>query len=138
MATQPVKTFEDLDAWKACRTFRQFATRLAQSLPSDEKYRLTDQLIRSSRSITANIAEGYGRYHYQENLQFCRQGRGSLYESLDHAIAGNDDGLISASALAHFRQLFDKAVVLLNGYINYLDKAARKTRKGAGKVNSEL
>jgi four helix bundle protein len=53
-------------------------------LPEAEKYNLTNQIIRSSRSVTANIAEGFGRYHFQENIQFCRQARGSLVETLDH------------------------------------------------------
>jgi four helix bundle protein len=44
-------------------------------------------MIRASRSPTANIAEGYGRYHFQENIQFCRQARGSLYELIDHVTA---------------------------------------------------
>ena len=62
-----------------------------------KKNRLIDQVIRSSRSITANIAEGHGRYHYQENIQFCRTARGSLTESLDHLICALDEGFIDNS-----------------------------------------
>ena len=47
-------------------------------LPEEEKYNLSSQMRRAAVSITANIAEGYGRYHYQENIQFCRQSRGVL------------------------------------------------------------
>ena len=81
-----MKSFEDLKLYKACRTFRQEISKLVKSFPNEEKYRLTDQLLRCSRSITANIAEGHGRYHYQENIQFCRQARGSLSETLEHLI----------------------------------------------------
>ena len=52
---------------------------------------MVDQLIRATRSITANIAEGHGRYHFQENIQFCRQARGSLTETLDHLICAQDE-----------------------------------------------
>lgn len=45
-----------------------------------EKYELVSQMRRASRSVTHNIAEGYGRFHYQENIQFCRISRGSLHE----------------------------------------------------------
>lgn len=123
-----IRSFEDLDCWKACREVRQFAARIARSLPADERFRLTDQMLRSARSTTANIAEGYGRFHYQENLQFCRQARGSLYETLEHVMAGHDEGLIAEGDLLRFRQMFDRAVGILNGYIYYLDRAARATR----------
>ncbi len=65
-------TFEDLEIWQLARNFRKEISTLVKTFPSEEKYRLTDQMIRSSRSVTANIAEGYGRYHFQENIQFCR------------------------------------------------------------------
>lgn len=125
-----IRSFEDLHCWKACRDVRMFAAKVVRSLPSDERFRLTDQILRAARSTTANIAEGYGRFHYQENLQYCRQARGSLYETLDHFIAGNDEGLFADDDVARFRDLFACAVELLNGYINYLDRAARASRSG--------
>lgn len=70
-------TFETLEVWLKGRELRNKTSKLTKSFPSEEKYRLIDQMIRASRSITANIAEGYGRYHYQENIQYCRQARGS-------------------------------------------------------------
>ena len=57
---------EDLEAWKKGREFRKEVSKFCKTLPKDEKFRLLDQLVRSSRSITANIAEGHGRFHYQE------------------------------------------------------------------------
>ena len=132
-----IRTFEDLECWKACRELRTFAVGIARALPKEELYRLTDQVVRAARSTTANIAEGYGRYHYQENAQFCRQARGSLYETLDHFIAGNDDGLIGDTALQQFRALFESAVRLLNGYINYLANAARNSKSAGRSVREE-
>ena len=81
---------------------------------------MRDQLLRSSRSVTANIAEGFGRYHYQENVQFCRQSRGSLSETLDHLICACDEGYISEQEFADLRKQVDKVWRLLNGYIRYL------------------
>ncbi len=60
--------FEGLETWQEARLFRQTIRELVRKFPPDEKYRLVDQLIRASRSTTANIAEGYGRYHFQENM----------------------------------------------------------------------
>ncbi|MCF8332087.1 MAG: four helix bundle protein [Bacteroidales bacterium] len=81
-----MRNFEDLELYKECRNFRIEISNLVKTFPNDEKYRIANQILRSSRSITANIAEGHGRYHYQENIQFCRQARGSLTETLEHLI----------------------------------------------------
>lgn len=62
--------FEHIDVWKGCRRFRKSISVIVKTFPTEEKYRLTDQIIRSNRSITANIAEGDGRFHYQENTKF--------------------------------------------------------------------
>ncbi|MBM3434772.1 MAG: four helix bundle protein [Bacteroidetes bacterium] len=119
--------FEDLEVWKECRKFRIAVSKLVKTFPPDEKYKLTDQLIRSSRSATANIAEGHGRYHYQENIQFCRQARGSLCESLDHMITSNDENYISESQLVEFREMYNKCLKLLNGYILFLKNKKAET-----------
>lgn len=94
--------------------------------PADERYRLSDQLIRASRSISANIAEGYGRYHFQENIQFCRQARGSLTECLDHLICACDEKYITDEQLQEQRTHYHHVIKLLNGYISYL-KDRKKT-----------
>jgi four helix bundle protein len=114
--------FESLDVWKECRLFRNQISSTVKTFPIDEKYRLSDQLIRASRSVTANIAEGHGRYHFQENTQFCRQGRGSLTEILDHLICAFDENYISDIQLTEFRVQYEKCLKLLNGYIGYLQK----------------
>jgi len=51
-------TFEDLEVWKMAKDFRKKISSLIKTLPPNEKYRLADQMIRASRSVTANIAEG--------------------------------------------------------------------------------
>ncbi len=91
---------------------------------------MTDQMLRAARSVTANIAKGYGRFHYQENPQFCRQARGSLDEVLDHFIAGREERLIDQEQYKQLRVLFDRAVQVLNGYIHCLDRAAKSARQG--------
>lgn len=68
--------FTELEVWKKSRDFRNKMFKLTKGFTVSEKYVLTDQLLRASRSITANIAEGHGRFHYQENIRFCRMARG--------------------------------------------------------------
>jgi len=65
------QNFEQLECWKACRNLRLFAVKkVVPLLPPEERYRLTDQLVRAARSTTANIAEGDGRFHYLDNAKF--------------------------------------------------------------------
>ena len=120
---------EELVVWQECRKLRKFISTIAKELPVDEKFRLKDQIIRSSRSITANITEGYGRFHYQENIQFCRQSRGSLLETLDHMICALDEEFISEEKFQNFKPMYDYCLRLLNGYIAYLIKARDNNNK---------
>lgn len=117
--------FEDLEAWKSARELRIFVSELVKRFPAEEKYKLTDQALRSSRGVTNQIAEGFGRYHYQENIQYCRQARGSLCETLDHMIVAYDEEYINDKILSDFRIMYEKTLKLLNGYINYLNKAKK-------------
>ncbi len=116
-------SFEELEVWKKSRAFRNRITTITKMFPQEEKYRLTDQIIRASRSISANIAEGFGRFNHQENIQFCRIARGSLYETLEHIICAFDESLITEEVYQELRSQFNDVLKLLNGYIAYLKKA---------------
>jgi four helix bundle protein len=122
-----LKSFEELECWQACRKARQFVSRLVKGYPKDEKYRLVDDMLRAARSTTQNIAEGFGRFHYQENIQFCRISRGSLHELKDQLICSLDDGFIRTGEYEEGMGLIDRAIALVNGYINYLGKRSRNT-----------
>ncbi|GAG51541.1 unnamed protein product [marine sediment metagenome] len=77
-------------------------------------------MIRASRSSTANIAEGYGRFHFQENIQFCRQSRGSLFELIDHLLVAEECEYIGSEEREELIEHITSAIRLLNGYIKYL------------------
>lgn len=118
--------FTELEVWKKSRVFRNQIFQLVKSFPTEEKYSLTSQIVRSSRSITANIAEGHGRYHLRENMQFCRTSRGSLSETLDHLICARDCGYVSESDFENLKLHSEEILRLLNGYIAYLKKQLDK------------
>jgi four helix bundle protein len=130
-----MRTFKDLEVWKKCRQLRQEIWNLAKTFPTEEKYRLTDQMIRSTRSPSTQIAEGYGRYHFQENVQFCRIARGSLYEVIDHLSVCLDSEYITSEKHDTIENLTYECIRLLNGYINYLIKAKNDSKNG--EVNDE-
>lgn len=89
-------------------------------MPKHEKYGLQDQLIRTSRSVTANIAEGFGRYHFKDSIRFLMQARGSLYELIDHLSVCVDEGYLSKDEYANFKSLIFDNLRLLNGFQRYL------------------
>ncbi len=128
-------SFEDLEVWQKGRQLRKDLSQLARKLPSSEKFRLADQLLRASRSVTANIAEGYGRFHYQENIQFCRQARGSLFELLDHLSVAYDEEYISEENFAEAKERIFEVIRMLNGYVKYL-KGRRDSQMGTGKAKA--
>jgi four helix bundle protein len=120
-----MKSFEDLEVWKECTELRRTIMGICKSLPTSENFRLNNQMTRAARSVTNNIAEGYGRYHYQENIQACRISRGSINELLDDVIILRDEGLITEKQETELREKMRSCLALINGYINYLTKAKK-------------
>jgi four helix bundle protein len=83
---------------------------------------LGKQLIRSADSIGANIAEGFGRYHYKENKNFCYFSRGSLIETKGWLKKAKTRNLITPE---HFQDLLQKLETIhikLNAYIKFIGK----------------
>ena len=116
------QSFEELEVWKKARILKNEIRELVKGFPAEEKYRLCDQLIRSSRSINTQIAEGHGRRTYPDRLRFCIIARGSVSETLNHLIDAFDCNYISQEVLNTFRQKINEVERLLNGYISFLEK----------------
>ncbi len=114
------KTFEDLEIYKKAREFRKKIYKLIKKIPAEEKYNLDPQMRRSITSITNNIAEGHGRYHYQENIQFCRQSRGSLEEIIDDLNICLDEKYFAENYLSTLKNEGYELLKCINGYIKYL------------------
>ena len=95
---------------------------IVKRYPKEEKYSIVDNMKRAARSTTQNIAEGFGRFHYRENMQFCRISRGSLFELVDDLIASVDEGFICQEDYQLGRDKISNALALLNGYIRYLNR----------------
>lgn len=121
--------FYDLPVYKACRAFRKKISSLVKKyFPKTEEYHLKVQILDSARSVTANIAEGFGRFHHQENIQFCRHSRGSLDETLEHMISAYDEKYISKDILGEINKDYKECLRQLNGYIKYLKTAKESSR----------
>lgn len=114
--------FEELELWKKVREFKKDVRKMSKLFPVEEKYRLTDQVIRSSRSINALISEGHGRFTYPDQIHYCIQARGSLTETINHLIDAFDEEYISAEQLNEIKQKGKEIERLLNGYLAFLRK----------------
>ena len=123
-----VSGLEKLDVW--CKA-RDFAVRVHKEilplLPAEEKYVLSQHMRRSSQSIPANIAEGHGRFYFQDNVRFCYIARGSLEETLSHLVYAYKVGYISNEPYNHLSNDGEALNRLINGYIAFL----KKSKQGA-------
>jgi four helix bundle protein len=120
------ESFEDLNAYKIAREVRKEIADLSQTFPKHEEYRLKDQIIRSTRSATANIAEGHGRHYFKENIKFCIMSRGSMNETIDHLTVALDHNYINENTYNLLRDKIKTNIKVLNGYIGYLKTLSGK------------
>jgi four helix bundle protein len=112
-----IRDFTDLETWRFARQLRVEVYRICQGFPKNETFGPASQIRRAAVSVTANIAEGFGRYSYQENIQFCRQSRGSVYELRDHFTTALDAGYITKEQYAVIDRQAISVIKLINGYI---------------------
>ena len=123
-----INHFTDIEAWKLARKLRIEIYEIIKKLPAEERFDLASQMRKAAVSCTANIAEGYGRFHFQENIQFCRVSRGSMYETQDHLISCLDNKYITQDEYDATWKLSENAIKVLDGYIRYLKKQQIENR----------
>ena len=124
-----IESFEDLFVYQKAREFSRKIADLVKELPEEEKFKLKDQMTRARRSITNNIAEGYGRFHYQENIQHCRQSRGSICEIIDDLIECFEEDYIRENKYYSLKEDGYSLIKILKNYISYLQKAKKEISK---------
>lgn len=97
-------TFEDLELYQIARAFRKTMYTVARRLPNIEKFGLASQIRRAALSLTNNIAEGHGRYHYLDQIKFTLQSRGSLEELIDDLNTSEDEQYLPGKEIASLKQ----------------------------------
>jgi four helix bundle protein len=80
MENKSIKNFTDLEAWQEAYDLTIKIYRLSKDFPKEEIFGIVSQLRRASVSVSSNIAEGFGRYHYKDKIKFYYQARGSATE----------------------------------------------------------
>ena len=127
------RTVEDFDVYKKAREFRKRMYAAARKLPDFEKYELGRQIRRAAVSLTNNIAEGHGRYHYLDEIKFQLQSRGSLAELLDDLNVCQDEDYLPTAEIVELKERAKEVQRLINGYIRFL----RERKAGASLVVRE-
>ena len=121
-AKETFKTFENLEAYIVAREFRKEMYAVARKLPDAEKFGLASQIRRAAVSLTNNIAEGHGRYHYLDQIKFMLQARGSLEELIDDLNVCTDEKYLLTAEVEKLKQDGWRVSQLLGGYIRFLRK----------------
>jgi len=121
------RTFEDLEAYQIAREFRKTMYGVNRRLPPFEKFELGSQVRRAAVSLTNNIAEGHGRFHYLEQIKFCLNARGSLEELLDDLNICADESYLPAAEIGPLKEQGWRVHRVLNGYMRWL----RERKQGA-------
>jgi len=129
-----IQGLERLEVWRKAKEFVvAIHQQILPLLPSEEKWSMNHQLRRSAQSIPANLAEGYGRYYYQENIRFCYMARGSLEETLSHLVLCHELNYIPDSLYEQLYKDGESIDRLINGYIAYL----KRSKQGANEPGAE-
>jgi four helix bundle protein len=129
-----IQSLERLETWSKSRDFAlRIYREVLPMLPSEERWNLNAQLRRSAVSIPANVAEGFGRFYYQDNVRFCYNARGSLEETLSHLVIARSMHYIPETLFVSLEQDGEKLTQLINGYVAYL----KRTKQGEGEPGAK-
>jgi len=120
---------DDFQVYQNAREFRKRVYVNVNQLPEKEKYQLTSQMRDAIISITNNIAEAHGRWHYKESIQFCRIARGSTEEVIDDLNICIDEHYYDVDECTHLKKSGYELVKKINGYIAYLNKQRNQYKK---------
>ncbi|MGY3053183.1 four helix bundle protein [Pedobacter sp. UYEF25] len=119
------KNYTDLDVWKEARTLSKEIYLASSDFPKDERFGLTSQIRRAVVSIPSNIAEGCGRNHPKDSIQFFFIARGSIYEVETQLYLAFDLEYISDIDLEPLLIKLELTRKLLNGFIKYYQSLTR-------------
>ena len=112
-----IKSFTDLKVWQEGHALVILIYKITKSFPKDELYSLTNQMRRAASSVTANVAEGFGRQGYKEKIHFYYMSQGSLVELKDQILIAKDIGYLKSEDLKKLVQHANDTHRLLQGLI---------------------
>lgn len=117
-----IKNFYDLEAWQKAHELTLEIYKTTAGFPKEELFGLTSQLRRAASSVTANIAEGFGRYHFNDKIKFYIQARGSIVEVQSFLILSKDLSYIDLNQCKESGKKSKEVEKLINGLVRSLEK----------------
>jgi four helix bundle protein len=121
MSDSKCQSYRDLRVWQEAVKLAEICYRLTKNFPKEELYGMTSQSRRASVSIAANIAEGYGRKHKGEYIQFLYIAQGSLKELETHLLIAQRVEIASAESIDPILSQCDSVGRLLGGLIRAIE-----------------
>ncbi|MDO8529611.1 MAG: four helix bundle protein [bacterium] len=112
-----IKHFYDLEVWKIAHKLRIEVYEFTKKFPAEERYAVIDQIRRAAASICANIAEGFGRYHYTDKIKFYYNARGSACEVQDFIFLSRDLGYIDTEVARKIFSEYEQLNKKINNFI---------------------
>lgn len=109
---------EKLKVWQRAMELVKKAYQVTRNFPKDEQYGLSSQIRRAAVSIPVNIAEGKGRYHKKEYIQFLYMARGSAYEMMTLLQVARELGYLMSDEARELLQSCQEITAMLNGLIH--------------------
>ena len=116
MANGKITSFESLDVWQETQSLAVDIYKITKTFPKDEMFAMTSQLRRSAYSVSANIAEGFGRKAKNDKLHFYTMAYGSLLEAKNFLYLSNRLGYINTEELSDMIQHITSCQKLLNAF----------------------
>ena len=109
---------EELEIYKIALGISDLAWDIYIELPKEFRFTQGSQFLEAADSIGANIAEGFGRFHYRDSLKFYYNSRGSLLELKHWNLLLLRRKLSSHGKLENMKELIEKEHLKLNSFIN--------------------
>ncbi len=119
-----IKSFEDLEVWQRAKDLAIKIYMITKDFPKDEVFGITSQIKRAALSIPANIAEGFGRFHYLDKAKFYLNARGSIMELKSHLLIAEDLRFIDETTAQELIDDIDQLGIKLNNFISTTRKRA--------------
>ena len=121
-----INKFTDLKVWRDSHISTIKIYKLTEDFPRNEEFGLSSQMRRAASSMGANIAEGFGRFHFKDRLRFFQNSRGSAFELQNHLYLARDPGYIESTTTDEISSEIDEILKEINGLIRSINERIDK------------
>jgi four helix bundle protein len=122
----PVANFYDLEIWKEANILAVKIYKIIEQFPVEERYGISNQIRRASVSVGANIAEGFGRFHYKDKIKFYYNARGSVCEVQNFIFISKEIAYLDSKMAREIFSEYEKLNKRINSFIKAVNSKLGK------------